>query len=491
MKTNMNILFATSEIYPLAKTGGLADVSAALPAALRSLGMDVRVLLPGYSQVLAALPDATPLASLTLPMHGPVQLLGASMPDSGVPLIIIEHAGYFERPGSPYQDANGHDWPDNYLRFGLLSQLAALLAGATSPLAWQIDILHCNDWQTGLAPAYLHFSGTAAAPTLMTVHNLAYQGIFAADTRAVLGLPDESFSMQGVEYYGNLSFLKAGLFYADQLTTVSPTYAEEIQHETLGFGMHGLLQNRHEALTGIVNGIDTDAWNPATDPHLSKHYKAGRMMGKAAIKQLLQQELGLNQQADAPLLGVISRITPQKGQDLVLAIAPQLIQSGAQLAILGNGDIVLELALRRLANTYPGKVGVVIGYDEGLAHRIEAGADIFLMPSRFEPCGLNQMYSQRYGTPPVVHRTGGLADTVIDATDATLADGTASGFAFDSATPGAFMAATQRALTLYGNPRKWNSLRKNGMARDFSWEASARQYQALYQAMLATDAPVV
>ncbi len=490
MKTKMNILFATSEIYPLAKTGGLADVSAALPAALRKLGLDARVLLPGYTQVLAALPEARPLVSLTLPTHGAVRLLSATMPDSGVPLIIIEHAGYFERSGSPYQDGSGQDWPDNYLRFGLLSQLAALLASATSPLAWHVDILHCNDWQTGLAPAYLHFSGTAAAPTLMTVHNLAYQGIFAADTCALLGLPPESFSMQGVEYYGNLSFLKAGLFYADQLTTVSPTYAEEIQHETLGFGMHGLLQSRHDALTGIVNGIDTDAWNPASDPHLPRHYSAARMTGKAVIKQLLQQELGLNPLADAPLFGVISRITPQKGQDLVLAIAPQLIQSGAQLAILGSGDSVLELALRRLASTYPGKVSVVIGYDEGLAHRIEAGADIFLMPSRFEPCGLNQMYSQRYGTLPVVHRTGGLADTVVDATDTTLADGSASGFAFDSATPGAFLTATQRALALYVNPVQWKKLRKNGMQRDFSWESSARQYQALYQSILATDAPV-
>lgn len=487
----MNILFATSEIYPLAKTGGLADVSAALPAALRGLDMDVRVLLPGYPQVLSALPDAQLLASLTLPTHGAVRLLGAHMPDSGVPLIIIEHAGYFERPGSPYQDAAGQDWPDNYLRFGLLSQLAALLASATSPLAWHVDILHCNDWQTSLAPAYLHFSGTAAAPTLMTVHNLAYQGIFAADTRAALSLPAESFAMNGVEYYGNLSFLKAGLFYADQLTTVSPTYAEEIQHETLGFGLHGLLQHRHAVLTGIVNGIDTDAWNPASDPHLPKHYSASRMTGKAAIKHLLQQELGLSPQADAPLLGVISRITPQKGQDLVLAIAPQLIESGAQLAILGNGDTALELALRRLASTYPGKVSVVIGYDEGLAHRIEAGADIFLMPSRFEPCGLNQMYSQRYGTVPIVHRTGGLADTVVDTTDATLADGSASGFAFDTPTPAAFLAATQRALTLYANPAQWKKLRKNGMQRDFSWAASARQYQALYQTMLTTDAPAV
>ncbi|HUW29242.1 MAG TPA: glycogen synthase GlgA [Sulfuriferula sp.] len=481
----MNILFATSEIYPLAKTGGLADVSGALPAALRKLGMDVRVLIPGYPKVLAALPDKTLLASLDLSVHGVLRLYDAIMPDSAVPLIVIDHPGYFDRHGGPYQDITGHDWPDNYLRFGLLSAIAALLGSAASPLHWPVDIVHCNDWQTGLTPAYLQHGSAHPAATLMTIHNLAYQGIFPPHTLTELGLPPASFSIEGLEYYGNLSFLKAGLYYADHLSTVSPSYAEEIQHDTLGFGMQGLLRHRRAQLTGIVNGIDTDDWNPASDPHLCRHYHPGRMSGKAAVKRLLQAEHGLTSSQDTPLFGVISRMTHQKGQDLLLAIAPQLIEEGVQIMVLGSGDTLLETRLRQLGAEYPAQVGVVIGYDEGLAHRIEAGADIFLMPSRFEPCGLNQMYSQRYGTPPVVRRTGGLADTVTDTTSVTLADGSATGFMFDEATPAAFLAAVRRALACYHNPRQWSHVKKNAMARDFSWEASARHYQALYQNMLA------
>lgn len=481
----MNILFATSEIYPLAKTGGLADVSGALPAALRKLGMDVRVLIPGYPKVLAAIPDKTLLASLDLPVHGALRLYGAAMPDSTVPLIVIDHPGYFDRHGGPYQDITGHDWPDNYLRFGLLSAIAALLGSAASPLHWPVDIVHCNDWQTGLAPAYLHYGSVRPAATLMTIHNLAYQGIFPPHTLTELGLPPASFGIEGLEYYGNLSFLKAGLYYADHLSTVSPSYAEEIQHDALGFGMQGLLQHRRTQLTGIVNGIDRDDWNPASDPHLCRHYHPGRMSGKAAVKRLLQAEHGLTRSKDTPLFGVISRMTHQKGQDLLLAIAPQLIEEGVQIMVLGSGDAILETRLRQLASEYPAQVGVVIGYDEGLAHRIEAGADIFLMPSRFEPCGLNQMYSQRYGTPPVVRRTGGLADTVTDTTSVTLADGSATGFMFEEATPAAFLAAVRRALACYHSPRQWSQVKKNGMARDFSWEASARHYQGLYQSMLA------
>lgn len=481
----MNILFATSEIYPLAKTGGLADVSGALPAALRKLGPDVRVLIPGYPKVLAALPGKTLLASLELPVHGALRLHGATVPDSSVPLIVIEHPGYFDRRGGPYQDITGRDWPDNYLRFGLLSAVAALLGSTASPLHWPVDIVHCNDWQTGLAPAYLHYGSARPAATLMTIHNLAYQGIFPPHTLTELGLPPASFNIEGLEYYGNLSFLKAGLYYADHLSTVSPTYAEEIQHDALGFGMQGLLHHRRAQLTGIVNGIDTDDWNPASDPHLCRHYHPGRMSGKAAVKRLLQAEHGLTCSKDTPLFGVISRMTHQKGQDLLLAIAPQLIEEDVQIMVLGSGDALLETRLRQLAAEYPAQVGVVIGYDEGLAHRIEAGADIFLMPSRFEPCGLNQMYSQRYGTPPVVRRTGGLADTVTDTTSASLADGSATGFMFDEATPAAFLAAVRRALDCYHHPRQWRQVKKNAMARDFSWEASARQYQTLYQSILA------
>ncbi|MES2406568.1 MAG: glycogen synthase GlgA [Pseudomonadota bacterium] len=480
----MNILFATSEIHPLSKTGGLADVSGALPAALRRLDMDVRVLIPGYSKVLAALPDKTLLTSLDLPVHGTFKLYSANMPDNTVPLIVIDHPAYFDRRGGPYQDISGQDWPDNYLRFGLLSAVAALLGSAASPLNWPVDIVHCNDWQTGLAPAYLHHSGVPSAASLMTIHNLAYQGIFPPHTLTELNLPPSSFSIEGLEYYGNLSFLKAGLYYADHISTVSPSYAAEIQRETLGFGLQGLLFQRRAQLTGIVNGIDTNDWNPASDPHLTHNYKIGDMSGKAAVKRQLQADHCLTQSKDTPLCGIISRMTHQKGQDLLLAIAPQLIEAGVQIIVLGSGDTLLETQLRQLATEYPAQISVVIGYDEGLAHCIEAGADIFLMPSRFEPCGLNQMYSQRYGTPPVVHRTGGLADTVIDTTLATLADGSATGFMFEEATPAAFLAAVQRALISYRNPRQWKQIKKHAMARDFSWEGSARHYQKLYENIL-------
>jgi len=480
----MNILFATSEIHPLSKTGGLADVSGALPAALRRLDMDVRVLIPGYSKVLAALPDKTLLTSLDLPVHGTFKLYSANMPDNTVPLIVIDHPAYFDRRGGPYQDISGQDWPDNYLRFGLLSAVAALLGSAASPLNWPVDIVHCNDWQTGLAPAYLHHSGVPSAASLMTIHNLAYQGIFPPHTLTELNLPPSSFSIEGLEYYGNLSFLKAGLYYADHISTVSPSYAAEIQQETLGFGLQGLLSQRRAQLTGIVNGIDTNDWNPASDPHLTHNYKSGDMSGKAAVKRQLQADHCLTQSKDTPLCGIISRMTHQKGQDLLLAIAPQLIEAGVQIIVLGSGDTLLETQLRQLATEYPAQISVVIGYDEGLAHCIEAGADIFLMPSRFEPCGLNQMYSQRYGTPPVVHRTGGLADTVIDTTLATLADGSATGFMFEEATPAAFLAAVQRALISYRNPRQWKQIKKHAMARDFSWEGSARHYQKLYENIL-------
>lgn len=481
----MNILFATSEIYPLAKTGGLADVSGALPAELRKMGVDIRVLLPGYPEVLTALPAKTLLASLHLPVHGALRLFGAVVPDSEVPVIVIDHPGYFKRDGGLYQNSMGHDWPDNHLRFGLLSAIGALLGSAATPLPWPVDIVHCNDWQTALTPAYLHYGDAHPAKTLMTIHNLAYQGIFPPHTLGGLGLPPASFSIEGLEYYGNLSFLKAGLYYADYLSTVSPTYAEEIQHEALGFGMQGLLTHRRAQLTGIVNGIDTGDWNPACDRHLSHSYHSGQMAGKAAVKRLLQIEYGLTPSKKTPLLGIISRMTHQKGYDLLLAITPQLIADGVHMVMLGNGEAEMENKLRELAADHPGQVGVVIGYNEGLAHRIEAGADLFLMPSRFEPCGLNQMYSQRYGTPPVVHRTGGLADTVVDTTEASLANGTATGFLFDEATPAAFLNTMQRALSCYRKPKLWNQVIQNGMARDFSWRASARFYQTLYQRIQA------
>lgn len=478
----MNVLFATSEAHPLVKTGGLGDVSGALPKALAELGVDVRLLLPGYPSVLARLPDAHPVARLPYPFgDGNIELREGRLPGSEVPVLAIVHGPSYDRPGGPYQDERGHDWPDNAERFALLSWVAARLASAESPLPWRPDLLHANDWQTGLAPAYARYAPVAHAPCVMTIHNLAYQGNFSATLLPKLELPQESFHIHGLEFYGQLSFLKAGLYYADWLTTVSPTYAREIQQEDLGFGLHGLLRERADRLSGILNGIDTREWDPAHDPHLARTYSARSLARKRDNKLALQARLGLAPDAKRPLIGVISRITYQKGSDVVLAVAHEILELGAQLAILGTGERELEDALVALSARHPGGMAVTIGYDEGLAHLIEAGADLFLMPSRYEPCGLNQMYSQRYGTPPIVHATGGLADTVTDATATTLARGCATGFVFHGMHYEAVIAAVRRALALYPDRRHFQSMQRAGMARDFSWSRSAREYLALYR----------
>ncbi|TAN52990.1 MAG: glycogen synthase, partial [Methylococcaceae bacterium] len=342
---------------------------------------------------------------------------------------------------------------------------------------------HCNDWQTGLAPAYLNFA-QGAAPSIISIHNLAFQGNFAPSTVQKLHLPPSCFDINGIEFYGNMSFLKAGLFYADYITTVSPNYAREIQQETLGFGLQGLLTTRGAQLAGIINGIDTGEWNPATDKHLAKNFSAARMAGKAADKEALQSRMGLNLDPDIPLLGVVSRFTHQKGLDLLLEIAPRLTELPVQLAMLGSGEARMQKAAHDLSHRHPGKIGAIIGFDEGLSHQIEAGADMFIMPSRFEPCGLNQLYSQRYGTPPIVHATGGLVDSVVDCTETTLKDGTASGFVFGGMTAENLFDTIKRAVDLYRDQRKWKTLRKNCMSKDFSWERSAEAYREVYLKVL-------
>ena len=471
----MKILFATSEATPLIKTGGLADVSGALPPALREIGVDCRVLLPGYPKVLEKLGPAETVATVpTLPGSPDARLLLGQLPGTDTPLYVLDLPAAFQRGGGPYSDVAGHDFADNAWRFAVLSRVAALLASDQSPLDWRPDLLHCNDWQTGLAPAYLNFLGRPV-PSVITVHNLAYQGIFPPHALHGLGLPPESFSIHGVEYYGNLSFLKAGLYYADRITTVSPTYAEEIQRDPLGMGLQGLLTDRRGTLRGILNGIDPREWNPSADPHLPDKYSARGLAGKKRCKQQLQQEMGLAQDADAPLFGVIARMTHQKGLDLVLAVAEGIVHRGGQLIMLGTGDKALEQAVRDTAARHPGRVACFIGYDEGLSHRIEAGSDAFLMPSRFEPCGLNQMYSLRYGTPPVVHATGGLRDTVQDGVN---------GFVFDAPTAHALWVAVVRALALYADPAAWKRMVRAGMAQDFSWTHSAKDYEAMYREVL-------
>jgi len=478
----LKVLFATSEIYPLVKTGGLADVSASLPEALRTLGADVRVLLPGYPLVMKGLPTKW-VAATGVFEFGEVRILSSVLP-SGVPALVVDYPPLFQRDGGPYLDRHGHDWHDNAFRFGLLSRVAAILAGGQSPLDWRPDVLHCNDWQAGLAPAYLHYQPAPHAATVMTLHNLAYQGVFPLGTALKLGLPPESMGMEGVEYYGEMSFLKAGLHYSDAITTVSPTYAREIQTDALGFGLQGLLQQRQERLSGILNGIDVHAWNPEADPHLAAPFGVKNLKAKAENKRALQETLGLKVNAKIPLLAVVSRLTHQKGQDLILEAAEALLKTPVQLALLGGGDKHLEQAFLGLEEAHPGQVAVHIGYNEGLAHLTEAGADLFLMPSRFEPCGLNQMYSMHYGTPPVVYATGGLADTVVDCTPETLADGTATGFVFDTLTAGGLTEAVQRALELFKDKKAWQQLQLNGMKADFSWERSAAAYLDLYRKLI-------
>ena len=481
----MKVLFVTPELAPWVKSGGLGEISWSLPGALRSAGVDVRILVPAYPSLHAAFPKASCLAEVA-PSGGefPACRLLSATAENGVPLLLVDCPAYFLREGSAYLDADGNDFGDNHLRFGLLSKIAALLGSEASPLEWRPDILHCNDWPCGLAPAYLHFMSGRKAATVMSIHNLAFQGIFPADTLAPLGLPPEAFAMDGVEYWGKLSFMKAGLHYAGRITTVSPRYAEEIQTEAFGYGFAGLLRWRRADLRGILNGIDTMVWNPAADPHLPRRYEFSHMKGKEACKAVLRERFGLAGEFQVPLLGAVCRITHQKGIDLLLHIGEEIAALPAQLVLLGTGDKGLEAALSGLAARHPGQFAVRIGFDDGLAHLVEAGADIFLMPSRFEPCGLNQMYSLRYGTPPIVRDTGGLADTVVDCNPANIEAGTANGFVFGEATADALLEAIRRAVSAWRDRALWHKLQRNGMALDFSWSAAATAYLSTYASLI-------
>ena len=483
----MKVLFVTSEIAPWVKTGGLGDVAAALPPALRQAGCDVRVLVPCYPALRAAFPNAERLASLPSPggQFPDADLLIAKSAD-GLPFLLLDCPTLFDRPGNPYLGPEGTDWLDNHLRFGLLSRIAARLAGTASPLDWRPDVLHCHDWQAGLAPYYLRFYEHGGAASVLTIHNLAFQGIFPPQLLDDLALFGSDWHLEGVEYYGHISFLKAGLRHADALTTVSPTYAREIQTPAEGMGLEGLLQLRAGHLTGILNGIDTAIWNPATDPNLDANYDRDHLDAKLKNKQALQRESGLECRDDCPLFGVVSRLTTQKGLDLVAEIGDVLAALPAQLVVLGSGDKTLEAAFRDLATRHPGQVSVTIGFDEALAHRIEAGADVFLMPSRFEPCGLNQMYSLAYGTPPLVRATGGLADTVVNYAPAALADGSANGFVCHAATPESILGTAGLATLVWQDKARWRQLQRNAMAGDYSWSGPARQYLDLYTRLLPT-----
>ena len=477
----MKLLLASSEVYPLAKTGGLADVAGALPAALQRAGVDVRVLLPAYRGLAARL-NAGPIASLGDPFGvGEARILEGRLPDSAVIVWLLDCPALYDRDGSLYLDGQGRDWADNDLRFGLLSWAAARLSQPSSPLGWVPDVLHGHDWQTGLAPAYLAAWGGPRPATVFTIHNMAFQGCFSAQTLPRLGLPWSLFTMDACEYYGQLSYLKAGLALSDKLTTVSPSYAHEIQTQPNGFGLEGLLSWRARDLVGILNGGDYRIWEPQQDHRLVQRYgRADVTAGKAANKAALQAELGLPQSPDAPLLIVISRLTAQKGIDLLLTILPGLLAQGIQLVVLGNGERAFEDAFVDLARQQPQQVATRIGYDEDLAHRMQAGGDILLMPSRFEPCGLTQMYALRYGTLPVVHCTGGLADTITDTGYDSLLHGTATGFVFSPAVASAFQWSVERALALYRHGDHWRRIQAQAIQTSFSWDDAARRYLALY-----------
>jgi starch synthase len=482
----MRVLHAAAEIFPLVKTGGLADVVAALPVALRAAGADVRVLLPGLPAVLDALQAREVLCELG-PAFGVagIRLWRGRLAAPDLAVYVVDAPMLYRREGGPYADAQGRDWPDNLQRWGLLGWAAAQLAGAGLDPQWSPQVVHAHDWHAALACAYLRAHPVQGVRSVYTVHNLAYQGLFPLADHALVGLGSAFLSSDGLEYHGQLSFMKAGLTFADGVTTVSPGYAREIATPEFGQGLDGVIRLRGSAMVGILNGIDEQVWDPGRDADLAVTYEAARPGGKAACKAALQREAGLEAAPGAPLLAVVSRLSHQKGLDLILDALPALLAQGVQLVVQGSGEPALERAFHAAASRHPGRVAAFIGYDEARAHRLFAGADGLLMPSRFEPCGLAQLYAMRYGALPVVRRVGGLADTVVDADPAALAGGRATGFVFDDARADALAAAVGRLVTLYGDPPRWARLQQTAMTQDYSWRGPAGRYLALYEELVS------
>jgi starch synthase len=478
----IQVLSVASEIYPLIKTGGLADVAGALPGALSAEGVAARTLVPGYPAVMKALARAETVVVKDDLFGGPAQVLAGRA--AGLDLMVLDAPHLYARPGDPYSDASGEAWRDNPIRFAALARIAADL-GQGQLAGYAPDILHAHDWQAGLAAAYLHYQGGSRPGTVMTVHNLAFQGQFDRSLLERLGLPPWSFTPDGVEYYGAIGFLKAGLRFSDRITTVSPTYAAEICTPEGGMGMDGLLRARADKLSGILNGIDVTVWDPAADPLISAAYDAGDLAGRATNRAALQARFGLDPDPDALLFAVISRLSWQKGLDLLQGAIPVILAQGAQLVVLGSGDRALQADLAAAAVDNPGRIGCFFGYDEGLAHRMHAGADALLVPSRFEPCGLTQLCALRYGAVPVVARVGGLNDTVIDASPMALAAGSATGVQFAPVAGPMLENAVRRTAQLHRDRHVWRRLQTNGMACDVSWRQSARLYADLYCDLIA------
>ncbi len=488
----VRICFCTSEAVPFAKTGGLADVAGALPRALAEAGCDIRVVLPGYRAVDREKFAFRPAGAAEVPRGTeavPVQFLESRLPGSAVPVYLIAHAPSFDRPG--LYGEGGTDYADNLERFTVFGRGVLALV---RHLGWAPHVVHCQDWQTGLLPVWLAVERRdavlATAATLMTVHNLAYQGLFPADRLPATGLPPDLFTPKGIEFFGRINLLKGGLVFADLLSTVSGQYAREIQTEEFGCGLEGVLRERAGDLIGILNGVDYSAWDPAGDRLIPARYTAGDLTGKRACKADLQRTQGLTVDPEAPLAGMITRLVDQKGLDLVAATLTEMLDLGAQLVLLGTGEPKYHTLFEALRRRRPDRVGVTLGFDDGLAHRIESGADIFLMPSRYEPSGLNQLYSLRYGTVPVVRKTGGLADTIVDATPEATRRGSANGFVFEEYSPAAFLDAVTRAVRMFKDPRAWRQLQDVGMRQDFSWGRSARRYLDAYRRLIAARGQV-
>jgi len=471
----MKILSAASELFPLVKTGGLADVTGALPAALGAQGVAVTSLLPGYPAVMAALEKPAPFHSYKNLFGGAARLVRGTA--QGLDVIAIDAPHLFDRPGNPYLGKDGLDWPDNAQRFAALGRAAADVAGGINA-SYHADVLHCHDWQAALGAVYTHFLG--GPKSVVTVHNIAFQGQFPATVFGLLGLPQHAFAIDGLEYYGNVGFLKGGLATADAITTVSPTYAQEICTPEYGMGLDGLLRARRHVLRGIVNGIDTAVWDPESDPRIAGTYSAKTLKKRAANKRALEARFKL-EPGDGLLHGVVSRLTWQKGMDIFAASLDALVATGARLALLGTGETAIENAIFEASMRHPGRIGLVVGYDEDISHLIQAGADTILVPSRFEPCGLTQLYGLRYGCVPIVARTGGLNDTVIDANEAALQAEVATGFQFAPVDEATLEHALARAAECFADAKLWRGLQKRGMEQDVSWGRSAAAYAQLYR----------
>ncbi|MFT4182556.1 MAG: glycogen synthase GlgA [Rhizobium sp.] len=480
----MKVLSVASEVFPLIKTGGLADVAGALPGALKPYGVQTKTLIPGYPAVMKAIRD--PVARLEFP-----DLLGEKatvleVEHDGISFLVLDAPAYYNRTGGPYVDATGKDYPDNWRRFAALSLAGAEIATGLLP-GWQPDLVHVHDWQSALVPVYMRYSQTPERPSVLTIHNIAFQGQFGPDIFAGLRLPAHAFSVEGIEYYGDVGFLKGGLQTAHAITTVSPSYAEEILTPEFGMGLEGVIASRAGSLHGIVNGIDDGIWNPATDPMIAKTYGAATLKERAANRKRVVEHFGLDDD-DGPIFCVVSRLTWQKGMDLLATISGDIVAMGGKLAILGAGDAALEGALFAAAGRHRGRVGVSAGYDEPMSHLMQAGCDAIIIPSRFEPCGLTQLYGLRYGCLPIVARTGGLNDTIIDANHAALQAKAATGIQFSPITAEGLLQAIRRAMHLFQDRKVWTQMQKQGMKSDVSWGRNAERYAALYSSLVSRGA---